>query len=274
MIKAREAFVGSTDSRDEIWDVNSIRGRIAQSAERGTLSEEVVSQIIKKGYGAPLEFELLDYKETIAGPNGLERIVKSIVAMHNTFGGYLIYGIGDTRNGMGFPIIGIDPAVVNIEQIKDIIASATETRVLITACNVAAANNRGEEVQLIIVHVPRRLTGSPAVAFQRDAKTEHAKSSPEFRTGDFFYRDGDTTQRAIGTKIFWLAGERLNPYLPGSEKRSIFTEKSVRVQHNLPDRSSICPKFIRREGILNRLWTWVGDDLSHWRGFSRSRRGR
>lgn len=247
------------------WNVVSIREQVAQYAEKGTISSDVVAAVTQEGYCAPLEFELLDYKETIVGVVGLERIVKAIVAMHNTYGGYLIFGVGDARNGMGFPVVGIDPNVVNIEQLKDRVAAVTDTRILLAGCNVASRTAEGAETNLVILYVPRRPNGSQSVDFKKDAKTEHPKHPPEFKIGDFYYRDGDTSLKAIGTKIFWLTGERTNPYLPGNEKRGIFTQKSVQVQHNLPDRSAICPKFIRREEVLNRLWTWLGDDLSHWR---------
>lgn len=247
------------------WDVVSIRERIALYVGRGTISSDVLAGLVHDGYCAPLEFELLDYKETIVGVVGIERIVKAIVAMHNTYGGYLIFGVGDARDGMGFPVIGIDPAIVNLEQLKDRVTAVTETRILLTGCNVFARTPQGTDVTLFLLSVPRRSNDSQTVDFKKDAKTEHPKHTPEFKLGDFFYRDGDTSLKAIGTKIFWLTGERANPYLPGNERRGIFTEKSVQVQHNLPDRSAICPKFIRREEILNQLWTWLGDDLSHWR---------
>lgn len=249
----------------QAWDVVLIRNLIAQYAEKGTISSDVAASFVQNGYCAPLEFELLDYKETIVGTVGQERIVKTIVSIHNTYGGYLVFGVGDARNGMGFPVVGVDLSVVNIEHLKDRVASVTDTRILLTGCTIFAKSSAGNDVSLVIMHIPRRANRSQGIDFKKDAKTEHPKHLPEFKVGDFYYRDGDTSLKAIGTEIFWLAGDRVNPYMPGNEKREIFTQKSAQVQHNLPDRSAICPRFIRREEILNSIWTWLGDDLSHWR---------
>ena len=247
------------------WNIGPLREEIAQLSDRGTISEDVVLPLLKDGYGAPLEFEMLDFKETMVSPVGLDRIAKTIVAMHNTFGGYLIFGVADIRNGMGFPVVGVDPTEINVEQLRDHVAGNTEARILITGCHVRVRAVGGDDVTAVLIHIPRRRQGEDVVVFKKNAKTVSPKSKAEFSVGDFYFRNGDTTEKALGSKIFWLSGKRENPYCPGGQRRELFSQKRNLIQHNLPDRSAICPKFIRREAMLDRLWAWLGDDLSHWR---------
>lgn len=247
------------------WDIGSLRERLAQFSVQGTLSEDVIAPLLRDGYGAPLEFEMLDFKEMIVPPVGIDRIAKAIVAMHNTFGGYLVFGVADIRNGMGFPVVGVDPTSINVEHLKDHVAANTDTRILLTGCTVAAKTATGNNVSVILVHIPQRRQGAEVVDFKKNAQSRTQKGKVEFSVGDFYFRNGDTTEKALGSKIFWLSGLRMNYYLPGGQHRELFNQKNARIQHNLPDRSAICPHFIRRESTLDLLWAWLGDDLSHWR---------
>ena len=246
------------------FNIEDIREQIAKHADDGALTQELQALLIKNGYAAPLEFEALDYKETVNDNKGRSRIIKSIISMYNTYGGYLVFGVGDARNGMGFPVVGIDESIINIEQLKDQVLAASGIRCVLSGFAAASATSQGEKVKIVIVHIPCRPDNEAPVAFTSDAKSDTGKNL-EYKTGDFFYRKGDTTAKAVGQEIFWLAQPRVNPYLTRHGTQKLVTNKNLKVQHNLPDRAAICINFIRRDDVLNKLWEWSGDDLSHWR---------
>ena len=247
------------------WDVETLRGQVAAMSDKGTLSEEVVHLLLKDGYAAPLEFEMLDFKETINPPTGIDRITKAIVAIHNTFGGYLLFGVADTRNGLGFPVVGVAPNIVYIERLKQSLSGNTEARILVTGCEVKVKSLSQDDVSVVLVHIPKRRQGSDIVVFKKGANPATPRGKPEFSAGDIYFRNADSTEKPLGSKIYWLSGIRGNPYSLGIQRRPLFTDRATSVQHNLPSREVICPKFVRRETLLDRLWAWLGDDLSHWR---------
>ena len=234
-------------------------------SDKGALSEEVLLLLVKNGYAAPLEFEMLDFKETINPPTGIDRITKAIVAIHNTYGGYLLFGVADTRNGLGFPVVGVEPSIIDLERIKQNISGNTETRILVSGFEVKVKSHKNEDVSVVLVHIPKRRKGSDIVVFKKSANPMAQKGKPEFSVGDIYFRNADTTEKPLGSKIYWLSTARENPYAQGLQRRTLFTDKATSVQHNLPSREVICPKFVRRETLLDRLWAWLGDDLSHWR---------
>lgn len=247
------------------WNVETLREQVAAMSDKGTLSEEVVQLLVKDGYAAPLEFEMLDFKETINPPTGIDRVTKAIVAIHNTFGGYLLFGVADARNGLGFPVVGVEPSSVDLERIKQNLSGNTEARILVAGCEVKVKSINDNDVSVILVHIPKRRKGSDIVVFKKSANPSNQRAKPEFVVGDIYYRNSDSVDKPLGSKVYWLSGARDNPYGQGVQRRALFTDKATSVQHNLPSREIICPKFVRRETLLDRLWAWLGDDLSHWR---------
>jgi NB-ARC domain len=89
------------------------------------------------------------------------------------------------------------------------------------------------------------------------------KKKPLFLKDSVYCRRGDESLEAKGPRILELNGERRNPFLEVESTPLAGLFRVNRIPHNLPDRNFICPQFVGRDSVVNALWRWLGDDLSH-----------
>ena len=74
-----------------------------------------------------------------------------------------------------------------------------------------------------------------------------------------YFRAEDECKKVISTEDFiFISSERF--FGETSLQRRT---PSVFIDHNLPDKSFICPVFVGRTEILNELWAWLADELQH-----------
>jgi hypothetical protein len=247
------------------WNLNEIKRKIAIFTNEGKLSHELVDTIFKNGLCAPIEFDLLDYKQDIESSKpDLAKLILRIISFYNTYGGYLVFGVAETIAEEKFEVVGFDRSKLNIESIKSSIRDYANVRIQINIASFDVGTIDANQANITFIHIPQRLESEPPVHFVKDSpQTERSKFI--FQKDEVYYRNGDETLQAKGPYVLKLNGSRVNPFLnpnsDGSEANNLF--RLNRIQHNLPDRNFICANFIGRELILDSLWLWLADDLSH-----------
>jgi hypothetical protein len=245
------------------WNVVEIKKKISAYSDQGKLSSDLIDLICKDGLCAPIEFEFLDYKETTGNtPYEKAKLALRIVSFFNSYGGYLVFGVAETESETQFNIVGIDASIVDIESMKAKIKEFTGERIQISALSLNAVKSDGKNTSVLFIHIPKRPSSVTPLHFLKDGPTGDNKKLL-FKKEDVYYRRGDECIEAKGQKIFELNGERLNPYLLSEIDSAARMFRVSRISHNLPDRNFICSKFIGRDSIVNALWRWLGDDLSH-----------
>jgi hypothetical protein len=245
------------------WSIDSVKRAISEFSQQGRLSRDVLDEFCRDGTCAPIEFELLDYKESFdTSPYGKGKLILRVVSFYNSFGGYLVFGICETESEIRFDVVGIDPGTLDIEGLKASIKEYTGERVQITAMPINTAKNDGSPATLLLLHIPKRLSGIPPLHFLKDGPGND-KKKPVFLKDSVYCRRADECVEAKGPRILELNGERQNPYLQAELPPLTGLFRVNRIPHNLPDRNFICPRFIGRDRIVNALWRWLGDDLSH-----------
>ncbi|WP_186050034.1 NB-ARC domain-containing protein [Burkholderia gladioli] len=245
------------------WSIDSVKKSISEFSQQGRLSKDVLDAICRDGVCAPIEFELLDYKEAFdTTPYGKGKLILRIVSFYNSFGGYLIFGVCETESEIRFDVVGIDPKTLDVEGLKASIREYTGERVQIAAMPVETTKTDGTVTTLLLLHIPQRQSGVPPLHFLKDGPGNERKK-PIFLRDSVYCRRADECVEAKGPRILELNGERPNPYLRADSPPLIGLFRINRIPHNLPDRNFICPRFVGRDRIVNALWRWLGDDLSH-----------
>ncbi|PMS38101.1 putative DNA-binding protein [Trinickia symbiotica] len=240
------------------FEIEEVRRRIGDFLDRGKNDDELISLLHQGIHFCAIECELVDYKESAFGDAiALAKGIKHIVALHNTYGGYLILGVAEIAADQLFELKGFDSSRFDLKQIKDKIFSYTGSHINISVHNFDADGRSG-----LSLYVPKRAAGVKPVAFGKNGPTIE-KKTPAFESGDVVFRSGDNTRIARGDEFEFLYGPRQNPYVDSKRLFNMFSEVANPLPHNLPDRNFICPKFVGRTDVLRRLWTWLSDQFSY-----------
>jgi len=240
-------------------NLRNLKQNLSQFIESATLGSSVVDLLDYENSGlmAPIEGDLLDYKrEFPSGAAGLAKTVLQIVSFHNTYGGYLVYGIDQNSADTEFYVRGVECDEVDLKQIKDLIRSYTGDNIDITYAEV---QKRGHTIGHL--HVPKRREQTP-LAFGKNGPDKGGK--PIFQKDQVYFRDHDNCVPALKKEDWqFLFGDRPNPHLSGDWVDAAIFKRAPILDHNLPDRHFICQKFIGRDDVIRQLWQWLGDDFAH-----------
>lgn len=80
------------------WNIVDIKRKISEFSIQGKLSHDLVELLCKDGLCAPVECELLDYKETIGNnPYEKAKLALRVVSFFNSLGGYLVFGVTEVE---------------------------------------------------------------------------------------------------------------------------------------------------------------------------------
>lgn len=229
---------------------------LAHFVDTGELGQPLIRDIHHEAGFLPIEGIFIDYKRDVpADRSALAKLVKHVLAFHNTYGGYLILGAEERKNDTEIvPVHKVLPPFQS-KQIRDLCREYFSSPIEVQSRR-HVVQHRDETYEIEVIHVPKRIVSEPVVT-KRDAPSE-AGAKPTFKRDEAYLRDGDNSIAA--SHIYhWrlLYGARPNPYSDSSP-----SARSGPIYNDLPDRSFICPEFIGRETILSELFLWLADDFS------------
>ncbi|WP_148049576.1 RNA-binding domain-containing protein [Pseudomonas brassicacearum] len=82
---------------EENFNIGSCKVAVAKHIEVGVCNRSVVDLIRIGNYFAPIECEIIDYKEFFSSDVfALAKLIRHVVAFYNAFGGHLIFGVKET----------------------------------------------------------------------------------------------------------------------------------------------------------------------------------
>lgn len=242
------------------WDGSTIKRELAKLASAGSLGQRIVDLVAKDGLCAPIESEQLDYKRHCSGDDiGMAELCLDVVALHNTYGGYIVMGVAEGPQE-SFELVGCTEPV-DIERLKNKIRDFTDERILVTQAACQATSVDGAAVPLQVLYIPQRNAGDEPVHFVKDGPGKGHKGRRVFDRGDIFFREADECRLARGAKVVEIWRCQPNPLLSEEDPKRAVPLR--RIENNLPDRNVICPQVVGRRDALDHLWRWLPDDLAH-----------
>lgn len=243
-------------------DLRMVRQRLTDCVANGTFDNRIIDTLICGEQFIPKECELWDYKRE-AGTDAISmgNSIIQIVSFYNTYGGYLVYGVEETEPGKVFSPVGIKDNRLNHTQLKDKLTAYTGRKIDFSYREVTYQIGEREFV-FGVLHIPKRPRDQQPIDFGKNGP-EVEKGKLLFRQKEVYFRSQDECV-AAKSKEDWqmLLGERNNEFLWSTDSTTYFcsSDKMV-VNHNLPDKNFICPKFFGRERILSDLWGWLADEF-------------
>ncbi|ADW73097.1 AAA-4 family protein [Rahnella aceris] len=239
-------------------DIIKIKEEIYDSIQIGDISRSVIDKLIKvDGKILPKECELWDFKKTFEETkDAYLKTLKSIVSFHNTYGGYIIYGIDEVEKDTSFNACGIKRSLINQQKLRGQFDRYFNQRLDLTYEEILISVG-DEEVLIGLLHIPKRNRKTHSIAATIEGVD--SKGSIVLAKDAAYIRKLDECKQVISQTDFeFLVSER-NLSLGREGKKS---RKNI-IDHNLPDRNFICPEFIGRFDILQELWSWLSDDFQY-----------
>ncbi|UVM15575.1 putative DNA binding domain-containing protein [Pseudomonas sp. B21-023] len=237
-------------------NVNDLKKQVYGLIQAGTLSETVLKLLIPDNNVTPFECELWDYKEAYAeSSHDYTKTARAIASLYNTYGGYLLYGIKETIKDTQYELIGVKEGTIDIQKLKGQLDKYFGHRLNI---NIIELSYGSPVVTIGLLHVPKRPEQLHTISANKIAND--SKNKVIFTEGATLYRDGDKCKQAVTHADFeFLTSSRdLLALLDGK-----FVKKINLLDHNLPDRNFICPNFVGRVEIIQKLWAWLSDEFQY-----------
>jgi tetratricopeptide (TPR) repeat protein len=228
--------------------------RMHRCVAQGQLDKSILDDL-QAGSAKVSECEVLDFKQQL--PDGdfeYAKTVRDLVALHNSFGGFLVFGVKEVEKDRVFEVVGVEQNKLSLAKLRDMARSYVGKDVRIMPQSIQAGT-----AHLDAVWVAKRSPGESPVRFVKNGPEEKPKHLA-FKKGEIVFRRLEGNGVAKEAEDFdFLFSARRPPSLSLSTEDLINEEA---LDHNLPDRTFICSRFVGRRTDIGELWTWLADDFS------------
>jgi hypothetical protein len=236
--------------------MNGINGTLLdlhRSVEGGSLDAPLLRRVVGD-LSLLNECEVIDFKRQLpASDTEYAKAMRDIVALHNSYGGYLIFGVDEVAKDRTFKLVGVDQSALHLQKIRDGIRAYASVDLRVKGFGLEV-----DGICLYGLWVAKRVAGELPVRFQRNGPDDKP-GKPIFKRGDVVFRRIESNDVAKSAEDFdFLFSERKPPSLELSEN----VGAGEALENNLPDRAIVCAKFIGRKDDIGDLWAWLADDFS------------
>lgn len=245
-------------------NLRGVRQTITTLIEDVVIDTRVIESLACGNTFVPKECELWDYKREVGKDKiSLADTILQVVSFYNTYGGCLIYGVEEITNDREFAPVGVTKGSLDVQQLKQMLINFTGYEEIDISYAEVTCLIGQTDFLFGLLHVPKRRSDKPPAFFGRDGP-EKKGGQPVFRKDSAYLRVQDQCVPAKMKEDFQLLfSERPNPFLRDTGALGYVKEgRSIIVEHNLPDRNFICPKFVRRDQVIEDLWKWLADELA------------
>lgn len=245
-------------------NLQNVRTAMSGFISSVALDERIVETLRYNNGFLPEECELWDYKRGMGDDTlSIGKTLLQIVSFHNTYGGYILYGVEEEAKNSVFVPVGIVKESIDIKQIKQKLHTYTGNNINISY-NEFEYKFGGTSFLFGLMHIPKRPKGDVPVFFGKNGP-EYEKGKCIFLKDEAYIRIQDSCKAAKSKDEFqMLFGERINSYLSQTAGNpTIVQARPETIDHNLPDRNLICPMFVGRDAIIKELWRWLGDEFAY-----------
>lgn len=240
-------------------DIIKIKQEMYGSILCGDVSKSVIEKLVdSNGTCLPKECELWDYKKTFENSkDAYLKTLKSIISFHNTFGGYIIFGVDEIEKDSTFILSGVEKNLIDQQKLRGQFDRYFNQRLDLTYVELVISSSN-DEVLVGLLHIPKRDKRVHSIAAINDGA--NSKGNVILEKDVVYIRKVDECKRVVSQSDFeFLVSERDFNLEEGQSKK---IRKNI-IEHNLPDKNFICPNFIGRFEIIQELWSWLSDDFQY-----------
>ena len=233
---------------------NNLIAELHTHVQNGVIEAELFEKLIDNPAYCQ-ECEVIDFKRQLPETTAeYLKIIRDLIALHNSYGGFLVFGIDEIQKDREFTVLGVQQGELDAGRIRDNFQAYVNEDIRFKPISLTV---RG--IHLEILWVAKRSQGESPVKFSKNGPEIKPKTLL-FKKGEVVFRRLDNNGVASSAEDYdFLYSPRKPPSL-GLELIDLINEEPL--DHNLPERSLICPKFVGRGDDLGGLWAWLADDFS------------
>lgn len=246
---------------DEQLELTTVNNSLAKFVTSGVLDKRILELLVRSDGFLPVEYELLDYKrEAHDNAAALAKSIVQIASFHNTYGGYLIYGVEEVKRENRFQLASVSWKAPDVRQLMDQFGEYTGHNIQLVMKRFPVPDTNAE---VAVLYVPKRTDAPPIAMEVRGPETKAGSGKFVFGQGDVFFRRRESCLLATEPKHWmFLAKEREPPLRLIDLSEASAQESLSPLENNLPDRALVCPFFVGREESIATFWRWLGDEFS------------
>lgn len=228
--------------------------RLHQCVASGIFDSGIFDAIHKDG-SSTQECEVLDFKQQLPSSDfEYAKTMRDLVALHNSYGGFLVFGVRETEKDRAFELVGVDPNGIRLSKLRDMTRSYVGMDL-----RLSIASHTVEGLNFEILWIAKRAMGDSPVKFVKNGP-EEKPGKPCFKRSEVVFRRLESNAVAQHAEDYdFLYSPRRPPSLELSAE-DVTNEEPL--DHNLPDRTFVCSRFVGRREDLGDLWSWLADDYS------------
>lgn len=255
----------STRTENTNFSITELKIELHALIRQGALDERVVNLLIQDGEPLQYERQLWDYKlkqptatksqvlsseEKAVIDREWANMAKDVVSFHNSYGGYIVFGVRDNPR----TIVGYQ-GLFDVDELNKRVQGFTKVDIECSFRVLEIATVNGEKFAIGLLLIPQRFDRDQISVMRKDGPVD-ANKKPLFPKGTVFLRKGDSCCRAEEPEDF--------QFLTSSGRRSFSfaTVQSVStptLNNNLPPRDGSFVRFVGRQTDTVELWKWFLD---------------
>ncbi len=162
----------------------------------------------------------------------------------------------ETEKDTSFVLCGIEKNLIDQQKLRGQFDRYFSQRLDLTYEEIHILSG-GRDVLIGLLHIPKRDKKTHSIAATNEGA--NSKGKVILAKDAAYIRKIDECKQVISQSDFeFLVSSRI--FSPEGENKKV--RKNV-IEHNLPDKNFICPEFIGRFEMLQKLWSWLSDDFQY-----------
>ncbi|MBB6187010.1 ATP-binding protein [Rhodanobacter sp. MP7CTX1] len=233
---------------------------IARAVEQGHLPDKILAKLSEIDFCATESF-CLDFKRDgyADDAESMAEAVKDIASFYNTYGGFIVFGVGEVEKDVRYHVSGITATPFNMQLLRGKIESWLTEEIFFTY----EEHQLSSSIKIGVICIPRRKVSTPNRFKKRGPEVSKGKYA--FDAGDVAVRRGDRSTLATDMVDWQLVlSDGTLDKVAGELGRLVLEKRSgAALDHNLPSRDVICTRFVGRTDVLTELWAWLNDQFQY-----------
>ncbi len=255
----------STRNVNTNFSITELKIQLHALIRQSAIDERVTDLLIQDGEPLLYERQLWDYKlkqptstkslapspdDKAAIDREWANLVKDVASFHNSYGGYILFGVRDTpRELVGYA------GDFDVDELNKRVQGYTKIDIESSFRVLTLSIAEGKPVSIGVLLIPQRHDKDQICVMRKDGPID-ANRKPLFPKGSVFLRKGDSCCRAEEPEDF--------QFLTSSGRRSfsfanVQSVSTPTLNNNLPPRDASFVRFVGRHVDTVELWKWLLD---------------
>ena len=250
------------NSKDIVYNIAEVQNQFVEYVEKGCLDKSIIESLWLGSQFVPKEGWMWDYKSAMPSDRkSLCKLLLHISAFHNSFGGYIIYGIEEVVEDKKWVPCSKVNIELDVSQIRNLCKEYLSELVDVSIRELEMVLSESK-YHFMLLYIPKRKYAESPVKTRKQGPDQKPRK-PLFLPDETYYRRLDECVKAETGEDYQLILGKREELLSASIVVADILDDAILIDHNLPDKNQICPEFYGREAEISALWEWLTNPFEY-----------